>query len=217
MSDIVIPTLPLDRFLHTGEALHVAADGQMQFAATGCCPRSPILFPGSFNPIHQGHWDLARIAEQMLGEPVAFEMSVRNVDKPTMTAAEIRARLRPFNWQASVWLTHAPRFVDKAAIFPGATFVVGADTALRIVSPRYYEDDAERMLARLAEIAERGCRFLVACRVDARQQCIGLRDLPIPGTFRSLFDEIPAERFRWDVSSTELRTRGDPISSLAGP
>lgn len=216
MSDLSHAELPLDRFFRTGEVLHVAADGQMQFATAAGCPSASILLPGAFNPIHQGHWNLARIAEQMLDGPVAFEMSVSNVDKPALTAAAIRVRLRPFNWQASVWLTHAPRFTDKAACFPGATFVVGADTALRIVTPRYYDDDRAKMHAALSEIAERGCRFLVACRVDARGQCIGVSDLPIPVAFRTLFDEIPAKRFRWDVSSTELRTRGHSTSLLAG-
>jgi len=211
MSDMAFPELPLARFFRTGEPLHVAADGQMRFDF----PRSHFVYPGSFNPMHQGHWNLAHIAEQMLGQPVAFEMSVRNVDKPPLSAADIRVRLWPFNWQASVWLTHAPRFTDKAACFPGAIFVVGADTALRLVLPRYYDDDGARVNAALAEIAQQGCRFLVACRVDARGQCIGLGELPIPAAFRSLFDEIPAQRFRWDISSTALRTRGDSTSSLA--
>jgi hypothetical protein len=91
------------------------------------------------------------------------------------------------------------------------TFVVGADTALRIVLPRYYEDDEARMHAALARMKELECRFLVACRVDARGQCLRGSDLPIPSSFRDRFEEVPPEQFRSDISSTELRARGQSI------
>jgi hypothetical protein len=111
--------------------------------------------------------------------------------------------------QAHVWLTRAARFAEKAELFPGAVFIVGADTALRVVSPRYYESE-ERMDAALARIQTRDCRFLVACRALERGKCIRLADVPLPPAYASLFSEIPAERFRWDISSTELRLRNMP-------
>jgi hypothetical protein len=207
MSDAHLSESPLERFMQTGAILHVAADGQMLAPASDRCPPARVLLPGSFNPIHQGHWRLAEIAKEMLGGPVAFELSVINVDKPSLTSDDLRRRLAPFNWQAAVWLTKSPRFVEKAACFPGATFVVGADTALRIVSPRYYDDDAARMSAALARIRDLGCQFLVACRADARGQYWRQADLPIPREFDDLFGEIPPEQFRWDISSTALRAR----------
>ena len=158
--------------------------------------------------LFRSHWKLAQVAEQLLGQPVAFELSAVNVDKPILTRDEIRRRLTQFNWQASVWLTHAPKFVQKAECFPGVTFVVGADTALRVVLPRYYDDDETRMLAALARLRELECRFLVACRVDALGQCLQVSDLPIPTSFRDRFVEIPPEQFRWDLSSTDLRAQG---------
>ncbi len=197
---------PLDQFLETAGVLHVAPDGQM--APGDRCPPPRVLLPGSFNPIHHGHWGLAERAADLCGEPAAFELSVANVDKPSLTINEIRRRVAQFQERGSIWLTHAPRFVDKAACFPGVTFLVGADTALRIVMPCYYEADETRMLAALHSIAERGCRFLVACRVDIRGQWLRLTDLPIPPSARGLFEEIPPECFRCDVSSTELRARG---------
>jgi hypothetical protein len=205
MSDANADGHPLERFWKAGGVLHVAADGQMLFPASGRCPPARVLLPGSFSPMHSGHWELARVAAMLLGHPVAFELSAVNVDKPNLTPEQIRRRLLQFNWQASVWLTKAARFVEKAECFPGATFVVGADTALRIVLPRYYDNDETRMLAVLARLSELECRFLVACRVDAQGKYWRVGDLPIPPAFRDRFEEIPPEQFRKDLSSTKLR------------
>ncbi len=170
-------------------------------------PRRPTaLVPGAFNPMHAGHRTLAEVAAEMLDRPIAFELSIANVDKPPLDPAEVQRRVAQFTGQAALWLTHAPRFVHKAELFPGAIFVVGADTAVRIVDPRYYNGDAEQMHAALAQLDRCRCRFLVACRLDPADRCVGLDDVPVPPAFRSLFTAIPAERFRLDLSSTAIRS-----------
>ena len=167
--------------------------------------RHPILIPGSFNPLHEGHWRLAKVAEELLGGPAAFELSVTNVDKLPLSGPEIRRRLAQFHQKAPVWLTRAPTFLEKAALFPGTVFGVGADTAARIVSARYYGTHEEEMTGALNEIRLRRCRFLVAGRVNDRGQFHGLEELAIPAGFRDLFQGIPEHLFRVDVSSTRLR------------
>jgi hypothetical protein len=164
--------------------------------------RPGVLLPGSFNPLHAGHWGLADAARNLLGREVAFELSRVNVDKPALDDAEVRRRLAAFRDRAPVWLTNAARFTEKAALFPGTTFVVGADTAHRLVDLRYHDDDPARLRFALARLGELDARFLVAARRSG-DAVLALADLAIPVEHRGLFAEIPG--FRLDVSSTELR------------
>ncbi len=170
-------------------------------------PRPTLLLSGSFNPLHEGHCRLAEVASRLVGRPAAFELPVTNADKPLLPAEEVRRRVEQFTWRAPVWLTHAPTFTQKAQLFPGAIFVVGADTAERIVQPRFYGGSEAQMAAALASFRAQGCRFLVAGRVDAAGRFCCLDDIPIPADWRDLFMSIPAEAFRMDVSSTQLRTQ----------
>lgn len=176
-------------------------DGQLVPSA----PAPHVVLPGSFNPLHAGHLLLAHVAEDMRQEPVAFEISVINVDKPPLDASEVRARLAQFAWRARVELTRAPTFVEKSRLFPGATFIVGADTAERLVATRYYGEDEERKAAALQEIADRGCAFLVAVRADAAGRLWSLADVAVPSRFAHLFMPIPESRFRLDSSSSDIR------------
>jgi nicotinamide mononucleotide (NMN) deamidase PncC len=177
-----------------------------------CAPHAAnvrAIFPGAYNPPHAGHLRMARCAADRLGEPVAYELSLTNVDKPPLDFLEIAQRLdalRTLDSEAMVLVTDAPTFRQKSALAPGCTFVVGADTLVRIADPRYYEGGQQGLATALAEIAARGCRFLVFGRqLNGRFQT--LSDLAIPAALRTLCDEVPAAEFREDVSSTELRTQ----------
>jgi hypothetical protein len=140
----------------------------------------------------------------MLGADVYYELSVVNVDKPALTREEVEQRLRQFAGSGTVALTRAETFHKKSALFPGCPFVIGWDTAVRLVAPRYYGDDETAMLTALAEIWARGCRFLVAGRREG-DSFHTLADVSVPQGFAPLFQEVPESAFRNDISSSELR------------
>ena len=198
----------IDQLL-AGELDRVTAqpDGQMVLSA----PRPLVLLPGSFNPVHAGHVLLARIAEELRQQPTAFEISVTNVDKPPLAGKTVRHRLEQFAWKSAVELTRAPTFAEKSRLFPRATFVIGADTAERLVAPKYYGDDEVRMHAALEEIGNSGGSFLVAVRIDTAGRIRALNDIPVPRRYTDLFTEIPEHRFRHDTSSSEIRARGHTV------
>ena len=166
-----------------------------------------VILSGAFDPLHAGHRRMAEIAQEVLGLPTAMEISILNVDKPALDYLEIERRLRQFPPEQAVWLTRAATFEGKSRLFLGATFVMGVDTLRRIADPRYYGDDRNGMMQSLQRIIARNCRFLVFGRALG-SSFIRLSDLDLPDVLRHACREIPREKFREDVSSTELRKEG---------
>jgi len=105
--------------------------------ASGPSERPQAVLPGAFNPAHQGHRRMIEVGREMLGCPVAVEIAVENPDKPPLDYYEMDWRVKQFPADLPVWLTRTPRFEQKSALFPEATFLVGVDTMRRIVAPRY--------------------------------------------------------------------------------
>ncbi len=145
---------------------------------------------------------MADLAASLVELPVEFEISIANVDKPSLTANEVERRLLQFP-DDPVWVTNAPTFADKARLFPGCRFVIGADTALRLFDEKYYEDASARDAA-IALLADCDCRFIVFGR-HVKNQFVGAEAIEIPEFAVNLFTIVPESRFRDDISSTDLR------------
>lgn len=154
-----------------------------------------LMLPGSFNPVHQGHLHLLKTAEKMTGLRGVFELSCANVDKPALDENECLRRISAIK-DIPVALTCAPRFVQKADLFSETVFVIGFDTAVRLIQDGRAEGWEKFQSA--------GIRFLVAGR---RQDGVfkTLNDLSLPEGFEPLFEAVPEPDFREDISSTELR------------
>lgn len=168
-------------------------------------PPGCLVYPGSFNPLHEGHVALVAAAvEKIRGAdgkavPVVFEISAFNADKPPLDRAEMERRVRQFDpttnpalltgglTNIAVAITSEPLFLGKTGLFRDANFLIGSDTLVRLLNPRYYgppeppssaglsPEEASRvqqqkvfaMIAVLSAVAERGCRFVVGGRATA--------------------------------------------------
>ncbi len=177
----------------------VAPNGRM---TTGEILPHVALLPGSFNPLHHAHQQLARVAAQILGQEVYFELSLTNADKAPISLEEAQSRVAQFAGLGTIVLSRAPLFSQKAKVFPHSVFVLGIDTVERLIDPRFYHNNPAEMLTSLKQLRTAGCRFLVAGRLRGRH-FLTLQDLELPNGYRELFEEIPD--FRMDISSTAIR------------
>ena len=163
------------------------------------------VLPGAFNPMHEGHRRMREVAEERLNQHVVYELSIRNVDKPDLDFIDISQRIEQFEADEYV-LTNQPTFIEKARLLfstSGGTFVVGADTLLRIDHEQYY-DSLEHRDAAIAELTMLGIRFLVFGRRHG-SDFLTLEDLKVGSDLGALCEGISASEFQCDLSSTELR------------
>jgi nicotinic acid mononucleotide adenylyltransferase len=167
-------------------------------------PMPRAVYPGAFDPWHAGHRRIAELATARLGVIVEFEISLINVDKPPLSSREMERRISQFTPDSSIWLTQAPTFVEKSRLFPGTTFILGADTLLRVADTRYYNGEVAKMEAAIQEILARDCRFLVFGR-QVGERFRTLANIDISDTLRQRCEEVPPGLFRMDISSTEIR------------
>ena len=189
----------------------------------GVCTTTPDLtrigvMPGSFNPLHDGHLRLREAASEFLERHVVFELSVANVDKPRLTPAVVRERLQQFT-EDPVLLTDAALFADKAKLFPGCWFVVGMDTAARLLEPRYYGDSIDRRDDALRLFQGLKIRFLVAGRLLSDDDATSFKSrdqLATSAASQDLFVELPEKLFRADISSSALRNEGSGDGTADG-
>ncbi|XP_002981133.2 uncharacterized protein LOC9658328 isoform X1 [Selaginella moellendorffii] len=167
-----------------------------------------VVLSGAFNPLHEGHLTLMSTACTLVqGGSPCFELSAINADKPALPVHEIRQRVKQFVERGKTMIvTNQPFFYKKAEILPDSTFLVGVDTAMRLVNEKYYGGSRERMMEVLLNVQRLGCDFMVAGRiVDGVFKT--MLDVNVPEEVKEMFSSLPENVFRVDLSSTEIRQK----------
>lgn len=204
-------------------------------------PPSSLIFPGSFNPPHDGHVTLARVAAASFSQqeitPVFMELSLTNADKPSLDPRSVSERANKFleldnlPSPCGILLTSAPLFSQKVEILEQymapaldgndqkAGFIIGTDTMRRILDPKYYGNDVENMLEAVRGMGRAGVQFVVGGRLEQGKKTAkpmfvsGYKELEeLPKDVQSMFSIVSEEQFRVDISSSEIRQRAAAAS-----
>ena len=118
------------------------------------------------------------LAEQETGKKIFFEICIQNVDKPPISYHQIKKTVMQFNDSENWVLTKAGKFSEKSKLFPNSTFIIGADTLVRIMDERFYESRKE-MLKELEIFNENNNHFLVFGR-EYQGKFTTLADVQLP-------------------------------------
>lgn len=152
-----------------------------------------LLFPGSFNPLHEGHIAMAEKAFELTGKSVYFEICILNTDKPPLDYMRVQERIEQIQqklekkeWFGGVVISNTPYFIQKASYTPFRDYIVGVDTANRL-------ENVDRQM-----LLELDARFLVFPRTGCDYKKSIYKEIEERYTIVS--DFVPR-----DVSSTQIR------------
>ena len=148
---------------------------------------------------------MLKVAQEMTSQTCAFELAVRNADKPSLDYLTLNERIAGIG-DTPLWLTNTPTFEGKAALFPHTTFVLGVDTLIRIGEPRFYQNHMDLLQAALDTFDACDSHFLVFGR-DLGDGFVALDELDLPDQLMTRCTAVPEAVYRRDISSSEIRRR----------
>lgn len=176
--------------------------------ATGLVAQETVLFPGAFNPPHQGHFDGGKAALRAMASAhkqhrdVVYAMVTDPPHKPALTVAQVLQRACMMRGHRLLVSRGDPLYIDKARRFPGAAIAMGSDAMDRMLDASW----GPAVGPMLDEFAALGTRFLVNPRRVGDEVLTPGRVISRRGhdalRRSALFTPVD---FQCDISSTQLR------------
>ncbi|CAI0453867.1 unnamed protein product [Linum tenue] len=203
------------------EAIHSTPSQAVIYLSGGASQSLGLLmsFPGATSTVLEALVPYSRVSMvDLLGkipasycsQQTAEEMALLAYNRALKLSSPGNANSRAGRYSFKSILTEDSPNGERKIILPGS-FNPLHDGHLKLLEPKYYDGSYEKMLEILGACKARGCTFLVGGRSTDGVFKLSLfttkvlGDLEIPEELKDMFVPIPAEMFRMDISSTEIR------------
>lgn len=168
--------------------------------------KNMAIMPGAYNPPHEGHFGTAKHVMDEYGKSVIFEVTAEPPHKEFLTVQQLLQRSKLLQGYDRLFTRKEPLYLDKAKAFPGVPLVLGADSMIRMLDPKWGLD----LNLMFMEFKRLNTKLLVSGRV-VDNKFVTCKDilLDLYKNNKHIWAQsqgvILPVNGRYDISSTELR------------